>query len=79
MTTLFACFVDKHCYELRPVEASPVSDPCSGDLQELDLTRAARSAKRPLASTLGECTIGGVPPGKRQNEEKNAWYLGKTR
>ena len=29
MTTLFACF-DKHCYELRPVEASPVSDPCSG-------------------------------------------------
>ena len=79
MTTLFACFVDKHCYELRPVEASPVSDPCSGDLQELDLTRAARSAKRPLASKLGECTIGGVPPGKRQNEEKNAWYLGKTR
>ena len=40
MTTLFACFVDKHCYELRPVEASPVSDPCSGELQELDLTRA---------------------------------------
>ena len=40
MTTLFACFVDKHCYELRPVEASPVSDPCSGDLQELNLTRA---------------------------------------
>ena len=39
----------------------------------------SRSAKRPLASTLGECTIGGVPPGKRQNEEKNAWYLGKTR
>ena len=30
----------------------------------------SRSAKRPLASTLGECTIGGVPPGKRQNEEK---------
>ena len=39
----------------------------------------SRSAKRPLASTLGECTMGGVPPGKRQNEEKNAWYLGKTR
>ena len=37
MTTPFACFVDKHCSELRPVE---VSDPCSGDLQDLDLTRA---------------------------------------
>ena len=31
----------------------------------------SRSAKRrTLASTLGECTIGGVPPGKRQNEQK---------
>ena len=39
----------------------------------------SRSAKRPLTSTLGECMIGGVPPRKRQNEEKNAWYLGKTR
>ena len=39
----------------------------------------SRSAKSTLASTLGECTIGGVPPGKRQNEEEYAWYLGKTR
>ena len=81
--TVFACFVDKHCYELRPVEASPVSDPCPGDLQELHGfdESTGRSAKR-LATRiyiLGECTIGGVPPGKRQTEEKSAWYLGKTR
>ena len=44
--------------------------PVEGDLQELDLTRADLRRGRTLASTLDECTIGGVPPGKRQNEEK---------
>ena len=72
MTTLFACF-DKYCYEL-PVEpllslTSVQGTPSATGFDE------SRSAKRKpgagkLASTLGECTIGGVPPGKRQNEEK---------
>ena len=44
--------------------------PVRGDLQELDLTRAELRRGRTLASTLGECAIGGVPPGKRQNEGK---------
>ena len=66
-----ACFVDKHCYELRRSRGlrGPVSDPCSGDLQELDLTRAdLRRGHSHLH--WASVQIGGVPPGKRQNEEK---------
>ena len=72
MTTLFACF-DKYCYELWPVEPllslTPVRGIPSGTGFE------SRSAKRKpgagtLASTLGECTIGGVRPGRGRTRKK---------
>ena len=73
MTTLFACF-GKYCYDLRPVEPLLSLTPVRGTPSGTGFDESRSSKRKPgagtLASTLGECTIGGVPPGKRQNEEK---------
>ena len=82
MTTLFACF-DKYCNELRPIEPLLSLTPVRGTHSGTGFDESRSAKRKPgagtLASTLGECTIGGVPPGKRQNEKKNARYLDRTR
>ena len=78
MTTLFAYF-DKHCYELRLVEASPVSDPCSGETfrnwiwQEQICEEEGRLHLHWASVRSVVCRPG------RGRTRKNAWCLGRTR
>ena len=81
MTTLFACF-DKHCYELRPVDASPVSDPCLGETFKNWIGWEQICEEEGHSHLLVQwASVRSVVcrPGRGRTRKKIARYLGRTR